>query len=291
MDVLLTALGIVVIVAGLMDMFHTLLHPSGQGRLSRLVLSTVWKVSKATGHRAGSAVGPAAMVAVVLLWVVLQAAGWALIYYPHVPGGFMYSSGINPAAYPDGLEAVYVSVVTLSTLGYGDVVATDSWIRVAAPFEALTGFALLTAALTWFTQIYPPLMRRRALALELKGLADADYAETIEEVEPVIASRVLDSLQADLTKISVDFTQHTEGFYFQESDPDLSLARQLPYALRLRDAAMARSEPAVRSSAQRLSSALDQLGSEIKDDFVGTGEHPGEVFAAYAAEHGQSTRA
>lgn len=91
--------------------------------------------------------------------------------------------------------------------------------------------------------------------------------------------------------MSVDFTQHTEGFYFQESDPDLSLARQLPYALRLRDAAMARSEPAVRSSAQRLSSALDQLGSEIKDDFVGTGEHPGEVFAAYAAEHGQSTRA
>ncbi|MEB2529283.1 transporter [Kocuria rosea] len=290
MDVLLTALGIMVIVAGLMDMFHTLLHPSGQGRLSRLVLSAVWRVSKATGHRAGSAVGPAAMVAVVLLWVLLQAAGWALIYYPHIPGGFMYSSGINPAAYPDAVEAVYVSVVTLSTLGYGDVVATDPWIRVASPLEALTGFALLTAALTWFTQIYPPLMRRRALALDLKGLADADYAETIGEVEPAIASRVLDSLQADLTKISVDFTQHTEGFYFQESNPDLSLARQLPYALRLRDAAMARSEPAVRSSAQRLSSALDQLGSEIKDDFVGTGEHPGEVFAAYAAEHGQNTR-
>mgnify|MGYP006968083427 CR=1 FL=1 len=60
MDVLLTVLGIVVIVAGLMDMFHTLLHPSGQGRLSRLVLSTVWRGSKVTGHRAGSAVGPAA---------------------------------------------------------------------------------------------------------------------------------------------------------------------------------------------------------------------------------------
>ena len=291
MDVLLTALGIVVVVAGLMDMFHTLLHPSGQGRLSRLVLSAVWRVSKATGHRAGSAVGPAAMVAVVLLWVVLQAAGWALIYYPHIPGGFMYSSGIDAAAYSDAVEAVYVSVVTLSTLGYGDVVATDPWIRVASPFEALTGFALLTAALTWFTQIYPPLMRRRALAQELKGLADADYAETVGPIEPAIASRVLDSLQADLTKISVDFTQHTEGFYFQESNPDLSLARQLPYALRLRDAAMARSEPAVRLSAQRLSSALEQLGSEIKDDFVGTGEHPGEVFAAYAAEHGQSTRA
>ncbi|MCT1601072.1 hypothetical protein M3E18_10745 [Kocuria sp. p3-SID1433] len=47
----------------------------------------------------------------------------------------------------------------------------------------------------------------------------------------------------------------------------------------------------MRPSAQRLSSALNQPGSEIKDDFVGTGEHPGEVFAAYAAEHRQTTRA
>ena len=90
--------------------------------------------------------------------------------------------------------------------------------------------------------------------------------------------------------MSVDFTQHTEGFYFQESNPDLSLARQLPYALRLADAATARPEAAVRLSAQRLSAALEQLGSEIKEDFVGTGENPGEVFAAYAGEHGQSTR-
>lgn len=53
---------------------------------------------------------------------------------------------------------------------------------------------------------------------------------------------------------------------------------------------MARPEAAVWLSAQRLSSALEQLGSEVKEDFVGTGENPGEVFAAYAGEHGQSTR-
>ena len=104
------------------------------------------------------------------------------------------------------------------------------------------------------------------------------------------ASRVLDPLEEGVGKVSVDFTQHTEGFYFQESNPDLSLARQLPYALRLVDAAMARPEAAVWLSAQRLSSALEQLESEVKEDFVGTGENPGEVFTAYAGEHGQSTR-
>lgn len=290
MATVLTVAGIVVIVVGLLDMFQTLLHPSGQGRLSRWVLSAVWKISKASGHRLGSTVGPVAMVAVIALWVALQWVGWALIYYPHFPDGFLYSSGVDPGNHPDFLEALYVSVMTLTTLGYGDVVATDSWIRMASPFEALTGFALLTAALTWFTQIYPPLSRRRALALQLKGLADAGGAEAIGDVDAAVVTRVLDTLSADVEKVRVDFSQHTEGFYFRESDPDLSLASQLPYALRLREAALARQDAAVQLSAQRLCSALEQLSTEIEEDFLGTGEHPGEVFAAYADDHGQTRR-
>lgn len=289
MDVLLTVVGMVVIVFGLVDMFHTLLHPSGQGRLSRWVLSAVWKISKATGHRAGSAVGPAAMVVVILCWVVLQGVGWALIYYPHVPEGFVYSSGVDPANYPDFVGALYFSFVTLATLGFGDVVPTDPWIRMATPFQALTGFALLTAALTWFTQVYPPLSRRRALALHLKRLADSGYAEKIHALEASSASRVLETLATEVATVRVDFTQHTEGFYFQEQDPDLSLARQLPHALRLRDAALGTADPTVRLSAQQLSLALEQLGTKLKDTFVHTGEDPEEVFAAYAAEHGQNS--
>ena len=290
MDVVLTIVGIAIILFGLMDMFHTLLHPSGQGRLSGLVLSGAWRLSKMTGHRLGSTLGPAAMVIVILLWVALQGLGWALIYYPHIPGGFMYSQGVDPAAYPDFHEALYVSFVTLSTLGYGDVVATDTWIRLISPLEALTGFALLTAALTWFTQIYPPLSRRRALALELKGLADTGYAEAIRDVDPATVSRVLDTLTAEVVKVRLDFTQHAEGFYFQEQSPNLALSRQLPYALRLRDAALDRQEAAVRLSAQQLSLALDQLGDELRESFLHTGDTLEEIFEAYATEHGQSTR-
>ena len=290
MDAVLTIAGVAVIVIGLWDMFHTLLHPSGQGRLSQLVLTGVWKASKAIGHRAGSAVGPAAMVAVIVLWVALQGMGWALIYYPHIPEGFMYSSGVNPAKHADFVEALYMSFMTLSTLGYGDVVATDQWIRIASPFQALTGFALLTAALTWFTQIYPPLSRRRALALELKALADVDYAEALHQVDAAVLTRVLDTVASEVGKVRIDFTQHIEGFYFQEHNQDLSLAYQLPYALELRDAAMARDEVAVRLSARQLTVALEQLGTEISQDFVRTGDDPAEVFAAYADEHGQHPR-
>lgn len=194
------------------------------------MLAGVWRVSKWTGHRFGSAVGPAAVIAVVVVWVALQGAGWALTCYPHIPGGFVYSAGIDPARYHDFVEALYVSGVGPATLGFGDVVATGPWTRAAAPLEALTGFALPTAALNWFTQIYPPLSRRRSLALELKSLADPDHAVRLPELDPVVVSRVLDTLAAEIAKARIDFSQHTETYYVREEGPDLSLARQLSSA-------------------------------------------------------------
>ena len=287
MAVLLTLLGIAIVLVGLWDIYHSLLHPSGTGAIGGRVQTAVWRISRRTGHRFGSAVGPGSMITVVLLWVLLQGVGWALVYLPHVPQGFTYSPGVDPADYPDVLGALYISLVTLATLGFGDVVATDPWVRLATPLEALTGFALLTAALTWFTQIYPPLSRRRSLALELKSLADVGYADGIAQEDPVTTARVLDGLAAEVAKARIDFTQHGETYYFQEEDPDLSLARQLPYALELRERAAASASPAVRTSAGRLGLALEQLGQKLREEFVRTGETPEEVFAAYAADHGR----
>lgn len=290
MDVLLIVLGVLVILLGLRDIFHSLLHPSGTGAISSRVMVLMWKLSKRSGHRLGSFVGPGAMIAAVLLWVAIQGMGWALIYLPRIPGGFVYSAGIDPGRYNNFLESLYVSLVTLATLGFGDVVATDPWLRMAAPVEALTGFALLTAALTWFTQVYPPLSRRRALALDLKGLADAGFADELGTVDPVTAARVLGTLAAEIAKARIDFTQHLESYYFQEEDPDLSLARQLPYALVLRDAAAESGVPDLRLSSALLSTALDQLAAKLRD-FVTADADPASVFSAYAADHGRAPRA
>lgn len=177
------------------------------------------------------------MTTVVGLWVLLQGVGWALVHLPHVPGGFTYSPGAGPADYPDAVGALHVSLVTLVPLGFEDVVATDPWIRPATPLEAPTGFALLTAAPTWCTRIRPPLSRRRSPALDLKFLAEVDHADGIAQEHPVTATRVLDGLAADVAEARIDFTQHGETYYFQEEDPDLPLAHQLPCALELRDRA------------------------------------------------------
>lgn len=309
MDIVLTLAGVALIAAGLRDMFHSLLHPQGQGRLSRWVLVGTWKASRATGHRLGSVAGPAGMVAVILMWVLLQTIGWALVYLPHLPSGFSYS-GVDPERQVRLVEAVYVSLTTLSTVGFGDVVATDAWIRLAAPIQALTGFALLTAALTWFTQVYPPLSRRRSLALALHGMRRGGYAETLAGAGPG-ALGALDDLSARLEQSGIDFAQHTESYFFLESDPELALAEQLPYAVEMRDRARASTgssggdgkpgaaegpaegsteRPAegpaegLAARADRLSVALDRLAAVLAEGFV-SGEGPEEVFAAYAADH------
>lgn len=290
MNIVLTVTGIAVIAVGLHDMYHALLHPTGKGHLSRWILAAIWRASKLLRHRLGSAIGPIAMITVVAVWVLLQGAGWALVYYPHIPDGFAYSPGINPAAYPDPAEALYVSFVALATLGFGDVVATAPGIRWASPLEGLTGFALLTTALAWFTQIYPPLSRRRALALELKSLTDLDYAGHLPRLDANVVSRVLDTLAAEIGKTRIDFSQHTETYYFQEDDPDLSLARHLPYALQLQEAARNHPAPEVQLSARQLADALEQLAAQLQKDFPPAGKTPADIYAAYADDHGRDTR-
>lgn len=286
MDAVLTIVGILLILLGLWDMFHTLLHPSGRGGISRRVLAAAWIVSKVTRHKLGSAVGAAGMALVIGLWVFMQGLGWALIYLPHLPAGFSYAPGVDFSDYVPLAEAVYVSFVTLTTLGYGDVLAIDPWIRAGAPFEALTGFALLTAAMTWFSQIYPPLSRRRALALQLSGMADAHYAASVGALDVATLSRVLDELTGRVAVVRLDFAQHAEGFYFREGRRELALALQLPYALELRDAAMARPEVGVRLSAAQLAGALEQLGATLRSQYLGRGDDVREVLSAYAVDHG-----
>ncbi|MFX6732593.1 hypothetical protein ABTG98_19710, partial [Acinetobacter baumannii] len=64
--------GVALIALGLYEVFHSLLHPTGRGRLSHLAASTTWGLSSRLGRRARTVAGPLAAVAVVTVWAVLQ---------------------------------------------------------------------------------------------------------------------------------------------------------------------------------------------------------------------------
>ncbi|WP_233722222.1 hypothetical protein [Nesterenkonia massiliensis] len=78
MNTAITLVGVLLIMVGLRDMFHQLLHPPSHGSLSRGVFTVVWRMSRVIKHRLGTAVGPGAMVLVIALWVQPAVAAIAL---------------------------------------------------------------------------------------------------------------------------------------------------------------------------------------------------------------------
>ncbi|MFC9388503.1 potassium channel family protein [Streptomyces venezuelae] len=280
--------GAALILFVLRDIFHTLWHPTRHGGLSRLVMRQVWRLSTHHGDRwrpAGLA-GPLGMLVVVAVWALTVAVGWALVYWPYMPDGFSYASGLTPAEHAGPIDALYISLVTLATLGLGDIAPTAGWLRVLAPIEALVGFVLLSATVAWLLGIYPALARRRALALRLSHVRRSRV--TAEALDSAGGAALLDGLSSELSTVTVDFLQYAESYYFYDGDENTSLPGQLGYAAGLADEAARARHPDVRLSASVLHTALRDLATVLDERFLRTGGPPERVFAAYAADHGRS---
>src|SRR3954465_3743867 len=127
-------------------------------------------------------------------------------------------------------------MVTLGTLGFGDIVPTEEWLRIAVPVQALLGFALLTAAVTWVLQIYPALPRRRSLAIRLSLLRRADAVRVLSEEDVPMAANLLEDLAGEVVQARVDLTQYAETYYFRDGEASASLAANIGTAVQLASA-------------------------------------------------------
>ena len=289
MTLLSSVAGAVLVVLVLRDVFHTLFHPAGQGGLSRVVLSGTWRVARWIGGRTrlGELAGPLGVVTVIAAWGSGVIVGGALVYWPHIDR-FSYAPGLEPAARADFLDALYVSLTTTSTLGFGDVVPTEGWLRVATPFQALLGFSLLTAAVTWVLQIYPALNRRRTLATRLTTLDESGLLEALEHADSAMPAILLADLAGQVAQMRVDLTQYAETYYFRSQDARSSLPATLPYALDLAAAGRDGARADVRLAATHLARALDDLAEHLRREFLRHDGDVEEVLAGYAREHGET---
>ncbi|MGX1162139.1 ion channel [Arthrobacter sp. SLBN-100] len=282
-DTLWTVLGAGLILLMLADVFHTLLYPHGSGPAGRAIMRGVWLLTKKLRGRASSVAAPLAMAAVIAAWASLAAIGWALLYLPHLPDGFVYGPGVPRRG--DFAEALYVSVVTLSTVGFGEIVAAGPLLRLVSGFQAITGFGLLTATVTWILQTYPALNRRRALAHQLNLFREAAGPEGLSALEPGHAAGLLESMAANVATASIDLLAFHETYYFREVDQRGSLPATVAYAQELASQAEQSQNQELRFAGRMLHAALDGLADVLRGRFGHSGTTSSDVFGSYELHH------
>jgi hypothetical protein len=168
-----TAAGVALLVLVAYDVYATVLHSSARyGPVGEGLNRAVWRVSRKVAfmlgrrrrHRLLNAVGPALMPLLIVTYIVLLTLAFALVYVPHMPDDFQITVAKGDAPW---LSAVYFSGCTLTTLGYGDIVPRTAALRFVALFEAASGFALISLAITYLLAVNTALERKRTVALSL----------------------------------------------------------------------------------------------------------------------------
>ncbi len=269
-----TLLGTAIILVALRDIFNTLFHPLGRGSVSRVLVRILWRIFRLLGvyrHKALEFAGPSALLAVIGTWIALLVVGWALVYWPHLPEEFLFASGLDTSTHEGFVEALYLSMTTLTTLGYGDITPTNGWLRVIVPLEAMVGFGLLTVSLSWVVSIYQVLRRRRTLALEITLLHEEQSATglAITQMDPMVAQEILGNLASQLNTVWNDLLQFPITYYFTSSDKQSELSAAIPHLLLLaREGASAECSPEVRLRASVLRGTIHAFTALLTRSFL-----------------------
>lgn len=286
---LLTTVGVLLVLVALRDIYHTLLRPQGAGTISHLVFAATWRLGRAWNRtgRQTEAAGPIGLLAVIGTWTLLVVAGWLLVYLPRMPEGFHFGSSLDPAASSDVVASLYLSLVAVTTLGFGDITPADPLLRIGAPIQALIGFILLTAGISWVLQIYPALGRRRVFAQWLATMRSTEGVDVVRSGEPCVANRLLSQAADFASQAEQDIVQYPETYYFREGRRDLSLAAQLGHALALVEAGTGAGSKEVRHAAAVLRATVESLARTIDSTFLQTGAPVERVLEAFAEDHQQ----
>ena len=277
---MITAGGSLVVVAVLVDIFHTLANPGRQGWLSRQVHRTTWVLSRRSAWS-----GPLSMLGVIGIWGAAIVFGWALVYWPHMPEGFTFPEGSKPMHDPTFVDALYLSLVTISTLGFGDVYPATDWLRIVNPLEALFGFALLTVVVSWVLQVYPALSRRRELALRLSSMRRAGTLDALPDLGSTAIVLLINGLAADITRAHVDMSDYAESYYFRENNEDAALPAMIGFAVDLGNLAAASPHPDVRLCGKLLLNTLADFSDMLAARFLRTHEASLDLMSSYARDH------
>jgi hypothetical protein len=241
MEWLLHAIGVSLVLAGIIDVFLTVLHPDGFGFLSSRLYSALFNsvrlLTRPLPRRFGalglSLAAPLMVPVTITVWIVLVLVGYAFVYYAGMAGGSFNFS--NPGLEPSFGEALYLSGTAISTLGFGDVTPASGPYQALAVSEALVGFGILTLAISYVVGIYGVLQQLGVTAAGLLHQAE-DTAEPLSILRPHfpngeprdIESRIV-THHRSLVEIYEGLRRYPIVYYYHSR----RAYRSLPYTLRM----------------------------------------------------------
>ncbi|MFL5897590.1 MAG: potassium channel family protein [Solirubrobacterales bacterium] len=292
MDIVLTALGILLIALALRDIFDVLFHPLGRGLIARQVARAIAALARRAPRSTdtlGLLAGPLAYIGVVATWATLLVLGWALVFLPQLPQGFHFDPGLDPAQHAGFLDAVYVSLVNLTSLGYGDISPASSAMRLLGPIETMFGLGLLTASISWLLSIYSAISRRDSLAHEVHLAKEAEerLGEELVEADPELLEGMLAGFSEQLIRTRRDLIHFPIVHYFRTEDEERALAGLLPFLGSLADEAGREGRPhSLRVRAEILRMTIDDFAETLRWRLLMPGDSTGETLRHYRGEHG-----
>lgn len=177
MRVLATLVGVVLILAVLLDAFETVVLPRTvmrRVRLSLFFFEITWRLYQFYGRmKPGprrqallNSFGPFNLIVLITTWALCCVLAFALVHL-----------GLRTPfhGHEDGFVGLlYFSGVTFFTLGFGDVVPAAGMGRMIAVFEAGMGFAFLALVIGYFPVLYAAFSRREVRMLLLDSKAGSE---------------------------------------------------------------------------------------------------------------------
>ena len=174
--------GALILLVVLYDTFETMVLPRSGGfgiRLTRFYFAFVWggcrilcrgmKPDNPFRRTLLAAFAPLSLVYLIVLWACLMIVGFALVLWG-VGSPITARASDHVGQFGDYL---YLSGVTLFTLGYGDKLPGSAATRTLCVTEAGVGFGLLATVIGYLPTLYQTFARREAMIVRLYARAGA----------------------------------------------------------------------------------------------------------------------
>lgn len=268
-DLSIAAAGAALVFLAVRDVLLALAHLDRNGPIGAAVQHVVWRGARALGERwpgrrreLCAAAGPLMLVVTIGTWAACYMVGFALVVWPHLPGGFVHMQG-GPMAGTFS-EALYFSGTAGTTLGFGDIAPTNGFTRLLAVGEALLGLAMLTGVVSYLLNCTGAAVDRNLATLTIHEEAGAQedgvgfvIRVVGEEGEAALGMR-LDTITATLRAYYVRAYHYPMvHLYYRSNDPAFDPEPALRTAL---EAAIAGHLVGARAEARTARASAMHLG-------------------------------